>query len=185
MKKRVLTALAAAGSFALYILLFYIFEDLGPLWLSSLILIPIAAFAILFGIKGGLISGVLAFPFSRLLFFLFHRPPMVHSIDIIMGVTVSLFFGFIIGYLRDMTVRYKRTSEELARAISEVKSLSGLLPICAHCNKIRDDEGYWRKVEDYLSARSELEFSHGLCPECMKKLYPELKVEEDEGPEPA
>lgn len=61
---------------------------------------------------------------------------------------MSIFFGFILGYLRDATVRYKRTSDALARAISKMKRLSGLLPICAHCNKIRDDEGYWRKVED-------------------------------------
>jgi len=166
--------LFALGAFAIYLALFLFLRDLVPLWQSSLVLIPIAAFAVLFGIKGGAAMGVLAFPLSRLLFFLFQRVPMTDPVDIIMGSAVSLFFGFLLGYLRDTTVRYKRTSEELARAISEVKRLSGLLPMCAHCNKIRDDSGYWRRVEDYLSEHSEAEFTHGLCPDCMKELYPEL-----------
>jgi hypothetical protein len=169
--------LLALGAFAVYLTLFLILTDLGPLWQSSLVLIPIAVFALLFGIKGGTAVGVLAFPLSRLLFYLFQRVPMTAPTDIVMGSAVSLFFGFLIGYLRDTTVRYKRTSEELARAISEVKRLSGLLPICAHCNKVRDDAGYWRRVEDYLSVHSEVEFTHGLCPECMKELYPELVAE--------
>ncbi|MBN2325041.1 MAG: hypothetical protein JXQ30_15030 [Spirochaetes bacterium] len=166
--------LLALGAFAVYLAAFIFFRGLGPLWSSSLILIPIAAFAILFGIKGGAALGVLSFPLSRLIFHLFQRPPMTDPKDIVMGIAVSLFFGLLLGYLRDTTLRYKRTSEELARAISEVKRLSGLLPICAHCNKVRDDEGYWRRVEDYVSAHSEVEFTHGLCPDCMKELYPEL-----------
>jgi len=63
---------------------------------------------------------------------------------------------------------------ELREALEKVKTLSGLLPICAHCKKIRDDKGYWNQVEGYLSAHSELKFSHGICPECAKKYYPEF-----------
>jgi glucose-6-phosphate-specific signal transduction histidine kinase len=153
---------------------------LGTIWLFSLVLIPIAVLSLLYGIKGGLVMGVLAFPVARLLFFLSHRPPLQGSVDIVMGMTVSIFFGLILGYLRDATLRYKRTSDELERAISEVRRLSGLLTICAHCNKIRDDEGYWRKVEDYLAVHSEVEFTHGLFPECMRELYTELKMEDEE-----
>lgn len=64
--------------------------------------------------------------------------------------------------------------KELKKALSEVKKLSGLLPICASCKKIRDDQGYWNQIESYLRAHSEAEFSHGICPDCVEKLYPEL-----------
>ncbi len=67
-----------------------------------------------------------------------------------------------------------KTNEDLKHALDEVKQLSGLLPICASCKKIRDDHGYWKQIESYVSEYSEAQFSHGLCPECMKKLYPEL-----------
>jgi PAS domain S-box-containing protein len=65
---------------------------------------------------------------------------------------------------------------DLKKALKEVKKLSGLLPICASCKRIRDDKGYWNQLEDYIQKHSEAEFSHGVCPDCTKKLYPELKI---------
>jgi hypothetical protein len=59
-----------------------------------------------------------------------------------------------------------------------VKSLSGLLPICAGCKQIRDDKGYWSQVESYVQKHSEATFTHGLCPDCIKKWYPELDEKE-------
>ena len=61
----------------------------------------------------------------------------------------------------------------LERALSEVKTLRDLLPICAHCKKVRDEEGLWTKMEAYLSTHTDTRFNHGLCPECMRELYPE------------
>jgi hypothetical protein len=66
----------------------------------------------------------------------------------------------------------KNTS--LEDALAKVKKLSGFLPICAGCKKIRDDKGYWNQIEAYIKQHSEAEFSHGICPECAKRLYPEL-----------
>ena len=63
--------------------------------------------------------------------------------------------------------------EELQKALTEVKILSGFLPICASCKKVRDDKGYWNQIERYIQDHSEAEFSHGICPECAKKHYPE------------
>jgi len=63
---------------------------------------------------------------------------------------------------------------ELKDALARVKTLSGFLPICVSCKKIRDDKGYWTQVEEYLRDHSEVEFSHGLCPDCLKKLYPQI-----------
>ncbi len=62
---------------------------------------------------------------------------------------------------------------QLQEALAKVKTLGGLLPICASCKKIRDDQGYWNQLEAYFLTHSEIEFSHGLCPDCAKSLYPE------------
>jgi hypothetical protein len=67
---------------------------------------------------------------------------------------------------------------DLKTALSEVKTLSGLLPICCSCKKIRDDSGYWRQIEMYVKERSNAEFTHGICPDCAKKLYPDYFDEE-------
>jgi two-component system cell cycle sensor histidine kinase/response regulator CckA len=66
--------------------------------------------------------------------------------------------------------------KELQDAIARINKLNGLLPICAHCKKIRDDKGYWNQIESYIREHSEAEFSHGICPECAQKLYPEFFV---------
>ncbi|MFQ5575485.1 MAG: ANTAR domain-containing response regulator [Anaerolineae bacterium] len=66
----------------------------------------------------------------------------------------------------------RRLNRELKDALVKVKTLSGLLPICASCKKIRDDQGYWQQVEIYIRDHSEAEFSHGLCPDCARTLYP-------------
>ena len=60
---------------------------------------------------------------------------------------------------------------ELRQALDQVKTLRGIVPICAKCKKIRDDQGYWKQVEVYVRDHTEAEFSHGLCPECMKTMY--------------
>lgn len=68
----------------------------------------------------------------------------------------------------------ERLIEELREALARVHTLTGLLPICAHCNKIRDDHGTWIRIESYVSAHSEAKFSHGVCPDCLHREYPEM-----------
>ncbi|MFQ5560734.1 MAG: sensor with HAMP domain protein, partial [Nitrospinota bacterium] len=63
---------------------------------------------------------------------------------------------------------------ELKEALDRVKIMRGMLPICASCKKIRDDSGYWNQIEAYIRDHSDAEFSHSICPDCLKKLYPEL-----------
>jgi hypothetical protein len=81
--------------------------------------------------------------------------------------------------IRDITERKLAEDErdrlilELREALSHVKLLSGLLPISASCKKIRNDKGYWEQMEKYITEHSEVDFSHGICPECAEKLYPE------------
>lgn len=67
--------------------------------------------------------------------------------------------------------------EELGQALEEIKTLRGILPICANCKKIRDDQGYWQQVEVYVHEHTDAQFSHGLCPDCIRKLYPDMDDE--------
>ena len=101
---------------------------------------------------------------------------------------------YMVALLQDITIRKQLEEErekliiDLQKALSEVKKLSGFLPICSSCKKIRDDKGYWSEVERYIGEHSEAQFSHGICPDCMRKLYPEIadevlgRVENDEKP---
>ena len=74
--------------------------------------------------------------------------------------------------LREAQEKQDSLLRELQDALGKIKVLRGLLPICSSCKKVRDDNGYWNKIEVYISEHSEAEFSHGVCPDCLKKLYP-------------
>lgn len=92
--------------------------------------------------------------------------------------------SYVLAFDRDITVR--RTAEEareklirdLRDALDKIKTLRGLLPICASCKKIRDDKGYWNQIETYIQSHTEADFSHGICPECAERLYPEFSNKE-------
>lgn len=74
----------------------------------------------------------------------------------------------------------ERTINSLQTALTEIRTLRGIVPICASCKRIRNDKGYWERVEAYISKHTEAEFSHGICPNCAKKLYPDLYSEREE-----
>ena len=91
-------------------------------------------------------------------------------------------FGYVIKpfedrqlYLTIETALYKdRMEKERKKLLEEIKVLRGFLPICSHCKKIRNDTGYWEQIEDYIHNHSEAVFSHGICPDCLKKYYSDL-----------
>lgn len=99
------------------------------------------------------------------------------------GAQDYLVKGLIAGPTLGRAIRYaierKKLLGQLEYSKKEIKQLRGFLPICASCKKIRDDNGYWTQVEVYISDHSDTEFSHGLCPECARKLYPELLTGND------
>jgi len=94
---------------------------------------------------------------------------IIGIIAVVIGTT--LFVSITSPLLR----RLSQSIENLQHALDKVKQLSGFLPICASCKKVRDDKGYWSEVESYISNHSEAEFTHGLCPECTAELYSEIE----------
>ena len=93
----------------------------------------------------------------------------------------ELMYGSI---LRDVTdhkieeIEQKKLIAELTDALAQIKTLKGLLPICSSCKKIRDDMGYWNTLEKYIMEHSEAEFTHGICPDCIRKYFPEAFEDE-------
>ncbi|MEI6520369.1 MAG: response regulator [bacterium] len=75
----------------------------------------------------------------------------------------------------------KRVNIELTEALNSIKLLSGLLPICSNCKKIRDDDGCWHEIENYIEKHSNTEFTHGICPICYKKLYSSETIKRELG----
>ena len=86
------------------------------------------------------------------------------------------YFGLIeeIGSRKKLEKEREELIKDLKQALEEIKQLRGYIPICANCKKVRDDEGYWQQVEKYIADRTDAQFSHGLCPECLKKIYPDI-----------
>jgi len=80
------------------------------------------------------------------------------------------------GELLRVRENQKQLIAELQQALENVKTLSGLIPLCAWCRKIRDDEGYWKQIEDYLSSHSDAKITHSICPECEKKFRGEREL---------
>lgn len=89
---------------------------------------------------------------------------LIHSQGTVWFLTVMI----------DITER-QRTVRELRAALAEIRELQGILPICSGCKKIRDDDGYWQQVDTYLTTHTGAQFSHGVCPDCMDRLYPEYR----------
>ncbi len=104
----------------------------------------------------------------------------IRDVEVYSGPIVIQGKQHLYSIIHDVTERKKMEKErdnlinELQMALKEIKTLRGILPICSACKKIRDDQGYWNRLEAYLYKHSEATFSHGLCPDCARKLYPEL-----------
>ena len=80
--------------------------------------------------------------------------------------------------LEEKNIRLQGLNKDLQRALDEIKTLQGILPICANCKRIRDENNIWKMLEEYICEHSEAEFTHGICPDCAKKLYPHIKLED-------
>lgn len=100
------------------------------------------------------------------------KPP--NAIEIERAVTIAIARHTDLMACRKLYEQLDQRNRELEKAIEEIKILRGILPICSKCKKVRDDSGYWNQIEAYIQSRTEAQFSHSICPECARILYPEL-----------
>lgn len=108
----------------------------------------------------------------------FYKPPVTDMWKVVFNRGISLFAVWaatILGLQRNKAEQQRNAILlEREKALQEVRILRGFLPICASCKKIRDDNGYWAQIEGYIRDHSEAEFTHSICPDCAKKLYPDF-----------
>ena len=107
-----------------------------------------------------------------------YKPPVAEMWKVLFNRGISLFVVWvtvILGLQKNkMEQQRKVIFLEREKALQEVRILRGLLPICASCKKIRDDNGYWMQIEGYIKDHSEATFTHSICPDCAKRLYPDF-----------
>ena len=101
------------------------------------------------------------------------RHAVVDERNTLIATHLVLWLASLIGIWLGWRITRQRIMER-DQARQQVQTLSGLLPICASCKRIRDEQGEWQRLESYISKRSQADFSHAICPECSRKLYPEL-----------
>jgi len=133
----------------------------------------------LYELKGQLAWFVLVLAFLPLVKGLKAGPLAARAIALSVQESNVLELATYLGLLTFLTYCFVLFRRRLDRAVDDVKVLSGLLPICASCKRIRDDQGYWSQIESYLRVHTEAEFSHGLCPDCATRLYPDIHLERD------
>jgi hypothetical protein len=113
---------------------------------------------------------------------LFSGTPYSHPIYELWNTCIRLLSFLILGYaiarIKFLLEEERKISDNLQKAISEVKTLTGLLPICASCKKIRNDNGYWQRIEEYIVNHSDAQFTHGICQECANKMLREAGIKE-------
>jgi AmiR/NasT family two-component response regulator len=102
------------------------------------------------------------------------KPPKVRELSQAIVIARAR-FGDLLSLRRANDVLQRRT-KELNEALTKIKTLRGLIPMCAYCKKIRTDKGYWQQLEQYLTEHSEADFTHGICPECLTKMEMEVKT---------
>ena len=105
--------------------------------------------------------------------------PQANYVSLILGYGIAALLGsliiFIAGQMLDKKEREQQELiKSLKRAVLEIKTLQGIVPICSFCKKIRDDKGFWSQVESYVSHHTDAQFSHGVCPDCQEEQYPDL-----------
>jgi len=170
-----LLMLLAINAMAIYLVATGGYAGYGPLWLFFMPTLIMFSFGLRVGLSSmGALTAVCAliffYPGDALLTHDYGIGFRIRYLIALSGITL---FSAVAEYSRrTVHERLQRRNRQLEKALREVRELSGLIPICSSCKKIRDDEGFWNEVEVYMSRHSEMDFSHSLCPDCMARLYP-------------
>jgi hypothetical protein len=145
------------------------------LWMYSF---PIVIF-LLVGKKEGLFWIIILF--SVAIAILYFPPPQTFHYQIgtkmrfpLSFLLVSIFSYYIEEIRLGAHISLMAEEKQSQKYLNEIKTLQGILPICSNCKRIRNDEGIWNRLESYITQHSEAEFTHGVCPDCIKELYPDL-----------
>lgn len=160
-----------AIAYAVAVVCFLVFTPSLKYSAGVFLLLPTLVSGIQYGVAGGTVSALLAFPISVLLFTLQGGWEFHMTRHVFLPVAFITVIGVTVGYISRLNRNLSDSNNELNKALSNVKTLSGLLPICASCKKIRDDQGYWSRVEEYIGKHSQAEFTHSICPDCIDKFY--------------
>jgi len=94
----------------------------------------------------------------------------------VIAPTVIYFYSRLSEELDNSRLVLEKLNGELQAALDEIQELSGLLPICSACKKIRDDQGYWNQIDHYIAEHAKVQFSHSICPDCAESLYPDIAL---------
>jgi hypothetical protein len=141
--------------------------------LNFLYLVPVSAVTWRLGRSSGLLTAFVSAAVCAGIDWL-GRPgfsPWVASWNVIGDFGIFAIFALSLAKIKANLAEERRLNLELQTALSQVKTLSGLLPICAWCNKVRDGAGHWHRLEEYLSTHAEVDITHSICPECREKLH--------------
>ena len=141
-------------------------DDVHNLLLVSIMLTIASELAFTFYVSVFGLSNLIGHMLKIISFFLIYKA--------IVQTGLSKPFNLLFRDLKKNEESLRHERNKLSKALSEIKNLSGLLPICSNCKKIRDDRGYWNQIEAYIRDHSDAEFSHGICPDCVEELYPKL-----------
>jgi hypothetical protein len=188
------TSTLVIGDTALTTLIIYLSGNASSdLYITYFLIVLIAAFTT--SLKQLIsLSTILCLAYGGILYFELKETSTVsesHLLRIPILLIMAAFYGVFAEMVRkerkqkagliDYIAALKQAEEEreklirqLQEALASIKTLSGLLPICFSCKQIRDDKGYWNQIDTYIRAHTEAEFTHGICPPCAQKLYPEL-----------
>ncbi len=161
-------------SLILYFIAFIILHKLLKGAFGSIVfLLPLILSSWFWGQHAGIIMSIIGVILNLVIMIFLKYDVNRDVLSIGIGIMSYTIIALIVGHLVQL-------NERLRNAITQIKTLQGLIPICASCKKIRNDKGYWQTVESYIQQHSDADFSHGICPECLPKLYPKYykKMEE-------
>jgi hypothetical protein len=168
----IICLILATAAFNLYQKRTHLNKSVFNLIILSLLLTIISEILFTFYISVYGISNLVGHLFKIISFFLIYQAVIV--------VTLATPYKSLFRELAESEKAKNQIIAELKEAMNHVKLLKGFLPICASCKQIRDDKGYWNQIEEYISQHSEAKFTHGICPKCAKKLYPDLYLNKND-----
>jgi len=158
-----------------YIIAFLILKNDFLKAAFSYSIFPVLVSAILLGWRFGALGGISI----GIINFIFFENFVTHSGAnfelMLVGNSIYFLLGTFTGIIRDIIIHHKRINLELTNAIADIDNLNGLIPICSNCKRMRDDNGCWHVIGQQILENADVQITHGICPECIKKLYPQFK----------